>query len=262
MYHPSGFKTSFPQANAYCVKLPGFEGPFDLLYNLVAREKVDIRDISVAHIVDQYMQYLSSMQELQINVAGEFLLMAASLLQLKSRLLLPRLPSTPGDREEEAYFFGSKEDLVRSLLAYRRFKLLAGELRRRERAQHGIFLRTPQGADVMTVNMQPSLFPYSPESLQKALVRLRERKTAEKVRKVTLPEEVSFRSIMHKILTALQKTGKAVRYLDEFLHEWNKKELVVAFFAFLELARRGRLSLVQEKLFDRIRISFNYGRLR
>lgn len=257
MYHPSALSTQRSKEDAYCVKLPGFEGPFDLLYNLVAREKMDIREISVAHIVDQYMAYLASLRELQINVAGEFLLMASSLLHLKSRLLLPRLSTTMGEREEDAYFFGSKEDLVRSLLAYRRFKLLAGELRSLERAQHGIFLRTPQGPEMVTLKMQPGIFSfYSPESLSQALARLQEKKTAEKTYQANLPQEISFRAIMLKILAAMQKAGTAVRYLDEFMLEWGKKELVVAFIAFLELARRGRLSLMQENLFDRIRILF------
>ena len=246
--------------NAYCVKIPGFEGPFDLLYQLVIQEKVDIWEISIAHIVDQYMQFLSSLQEHRYNVAGEFLVMAASLLRLKSRLLLPRRLEAPGEREEEAYYFGSKEDLVRSLLAYRRFKLLAGELQNHERLQHGIFVRNTRMEKVVTVSMQPSLFPYSRENLQAALKRLKEKKETEKGKKISLPEAVSFRQVLYKILAALKKTGGAARYVDEFLQVHSKREQVTAFFAFLELARRKRLNLHQERLFGRIRITFPGGK--
>ncbi len=249
------------QTDSYCVKVPGFEGPFDLLYHLVAREEVDIWEISIAHIVDQYIQYLSLIQEQsQISMAGDFLVMAASLLQLKSRLLLPRLPVAPREREEEAFYFGSKEDLVRSLLAYRRFKIMAGELQRRERSQQGIYVRTSQGEKVITVNMQSSLFPHSPDSLVNALKGIREKETQEKERNINLPEKLSFRNVMRKILTALRKAGNADRYLDEFIYGKSKRELVISIFAFLELARRGKLKLRQEKLFERIRITFPFSK--
>ena len=245
------------QANSYCVKVPGFEGPFDLLYHLISREEVDIWEISIAYIVDQYIQYLSSMREqAQISMAGDFLVMAASLLQLKSRLLLPRLPLTLREREEETFYFGSKEDLVRSLLAYRRFKLLAGELQRREMLQQRIYLRVPEGEKVSTVSVHSSLFPLTPESLVKALKGIREKELLQKEQYIKLPQELSFRSVMRKILITLRKAGNAVSYLDEFIYGRSKSELVISFFAFLELARRGRLILRQEKLFDRISISF------
>jgi len=245
------------QVSDYYIKLPTFEGPFDLLCQLIAKEKVEIWEISIAHIVDQYIEHLSFMEEKQAAQAGDFLLMAASLLQLKSRLLLPRLSIAPREKDEEAFYFGTKEDLVRSLLAYRRFKLMAQLLQKREMAQHGIYLRTPEGERIITFNMQPSLFPnYSSEGLQKAMLRLMERNKADKAEYIPIPEELSFRTIMHRILIALKKAGLSVFKLDEFFQGISKKELVVSFFAFLELAKRGRLSLCQEKVFAPIRVFF------
>ena len=250
------------QTDPYHVKVPGFEGPFDLLHHLVSRQEVNIWEISIAQIVDEYIQYLSTMQkQTQMSMAGEFLVMASSLLHLKSRLLLPRFPARARESEEEALYFGSKEDLVRSLLAYRRFKLIAEELQRRERLQQGIFLRTPQGERVITVNMmQSSLFPHSPERLVNALKYLKKRNISNNEHLIRLPEELSFRTVMRNILTALRRAGKVLRYLDEFVCGKSKSELVVSFFAFLELARRGKLTLKQEKLFDRIRISFSFDK--
>lgn len=250
--------TQTTQANDYCVKLPTFEGPFDLLCQLIAKEKVEIWEISIAHIVDQYIEHLSFMEEKQAAQAGDFVLMASSLLHLKSRLLLPRLFIAPREKDDEAFYFGTKEDLVRSLLAYRRFKLMAQLLQKRERAQHGIYLRTPEGERIITINMQPSLFPYyTSERLQKAMLHLRERNNKEdKEEIVPIPEELSFRTIMHRILAALKKAGLSVFKLDEFFQGRSKKELVVSFFVFLELAKRGRLSLCQEKVFAPIRVFF------
>ncbi len=246
----------------YHVIVPGFEGPFDLLCHLASREEVNIWEISIAQIVDEYIQYLSTMREqMHMSMAGEFLVMASSLLQLKSRLLLPRLPARLRESEEEAFYFGSKEDLVRSLLEYRRFKLIAGELQRRERLQQGIYFRTPHGERVITVNMmQSSLFPHSPERLVNALKNLKERNISNNEDLIKLPEELSFRSVMRNILTAVRKAGNVFRYLDEFLCGKSKGELVVSFFAFLELARRGRLTLEQKKLFDPIRVSFSFDK--
>ena len=243
--------------SSYYVKLPAFEGPFDLLCHLIAKEKVEIWEISIAHIVDQYIEYLSSMQETQAALAGDFLLMASSLLQLKSRLLLPRLSVASREKDEETFYFGTKEDLVRGLLAYRRFKLMAQSLQIQERAQHGIYLRAPEGERIITFNRQPSLFSYySLERLQKAILRLRERDKVGKGVNISMPEEISFRTIMHRILVALKKAGLTVFQLDEFFRGRSKNELVISFFAFLELAKRGRLSLCQEKVFAPIRVLF------
>lgn len=263
MQRPAASKASNQQQQHYYIKVAGFEGPFDLLYHLIAREEMDIWDISIAHIVDQYLSYLASMQEQQeISIAGEFLVMASSLLQLKSRLLLPRVPTATRESEEDAFYFGSKEDLVRSLLAYKRYKLLAGELQRREGLQQGIFLRSTASEKVITVNMQTSLFPHSPESLVNALAAVRARTREKTGHHITLPEELSLRSIMRKVLSALRKAGNGIRYLDEFIRGRSKGEQVVSFFAFLELARRGRLKLKQDGVFSRIRIIFPNNKMK
>lgn len=241
----------------YYVKLPAFEGPFDLLCQLIAKEKVEIWEISIAHIVDQYIEHLSAMREMQAALAGDFLLMASSLLQLKSRMLLPRLSLAPREKDGESFYFGTKEDLVRGLLAYRRYKLMAQLLQKRERAQHGIYLRAPEGERVIIFNMQPGLFPYySLDSLRQAMLRLPERNGAGNEVIFQLPQELSFRTIMRRTLVALKKAGLAMFNLDDFFQGKSKKEMVVSFFAFLELAKRRRLSLSQEKMFTPIRVLF------
>ena len=129
------------EAKGHCyIKLPVFEGPFDLLFYLVNKEELDIHEIPLAKITRQYLQYLQSMQELHIEVAGEFLVMASSLLHLKSRLLLPQPPFSVAE-EEETLLFGSKEALVRSLLEYKRFKMAAAILQERTNRQERIYLR-------------------------------------------------------------------------------------------------------------------------
>lgn len=241
----------------YHVKLPVFEGPFDLLFHLVKKEELDIWEISLSRITDQYLQYLQSIKNFNMDVAGDFLVMAASLLHLKSRLLLPQPPSFLQEFEEDALFFGSKEDLVRCLLEYSRIKSLASILKERERQQVRIFLRSPDRPQrVVIINRQCSLYPYNLDSLKQAFQQLKNKKINKnpKTELVTLKEELSFGEKIRQIISFIRRYTSFHYYIDDFLVKGGKNELVVTFFALLELARRGRLSLRQETLFGKIRI--------
>jgi segregation and condensation protein A len=233
------------------VKLPVFEGPFELLFHLINKEEVNIWEIPLAKITEEYLLYLQSMQELQIDLAGEFLVMAASLLYLKSQLLLPQPPSFSPEEEVEALFFGSKEELVRSLLEYKRFKLIAAKLKEREDQQKRIFLRSPALPRVIIVNRQCSLYPHDLESLKDALQQIK-KKNVKKTEMISLPEEIPFSHKLREIVSRLRKKGFFKYYLDDFLDKKEKKEIVLTFFVLLELAKRGRVSLQQQKIFGEI----------
>ena len=120
----------------YRVKLQVFEGPLDLLLHLVKKNKVDIYDIPVAVIAEQYLEYIKMMRAIDINLAGEYLVMAATLMYIKSRMLLPR----PPEEEEEE---DPRAELVRRLIEYQRFKVVAEELLQRELLQRDVFIRPP-----------------------------------------------------------------------------------------------------------------------
>ena len=142
--------------------MSAFEGPFDLLFHLINKEEVDIRDISLSKITDQYLDYLHSLPQLNTDRAGDFLVMAASLLYLKSQILLPQAPSFLQGREEEALFFGSKEELVRHLLEYNFYKSVAAKLKTGKRSRIK-FLRSPGPPKILMVNTQLNFYGYDSE---------------------------------------------------------------------------------------------------
>lgn len=242
-----------PEKDSYYVKLPFFEGPFDLLYHLINKEEINIWEIPLAKITEEYMRYLQSMQELQVDLAGEFLVMAASLLYLKSKLLLPPSPSFSPE-EVETLFFGSKEELVHSLLEYKRFKVISNKLKEREEQQKRIFLRSFSHPRVVIVNRQFSLYPHDLEALKNALLKVKKKNNKKTNTKINLPEEISFNQKLEEILTYLKKK-KVFKYcLEDFLDTEEKKEIILTFFVLLELAKRGRISLTQEKIFGKISV--------
>jgi segregation and condensation protein A len=247
-----------PGSNGYHIKLPDFEGPFELLYHLISKEKINIWDISLAQITREYLEYLQSRKELQIHLAADFMLIAASLLHLKSRLLLPSPPAALQEGEEEELFFGSKEDLVRCLLEYKFFKSISGGLRKKEIDQHRIYLRPSGSQRAVSTAWQPPLSPFALEDLRKALRRIEKRRTKEgRAEAISFSKqiEISLSSKMRQLLQLLKQKYAALEcYLDDFLHRSKKGEDVVTFVAFLELARRGEVSLRQKKLFGKVRI--------
>src|SRR2546422_9117064 len=124
----------------YKVKLEIFEGPLDLLLYLIKRDELDIYDISIERITRQYLEYLQAFKELNIDVAGEFIVMAANLLYIKSRSLLPVSQQPP---EEEAEEDDPRWELVRQLIEYKKFKEAAAKLGEREALQENVFARVP-----------------------------------------------------------------------------------------------------------------------
>lgn len=240
------------------ILLPVFEGPFDLLFYLVHKEKLDIHAIPLGKITQQYLQYLQSMQEMQIELAGEFLVMAASLLCLKSRLLLPQPPLSISAEEEDAFFFGSKEELVRSLLEYKRFKQAAAVLKERKNRQQRIYFRPAVHCSYPLENKHPFSHPADLETLKKAWLGLKlkqkNKPAVNKTKAIISAPKTHFISILRWVVTSIRQNTFFNSFLDDFGLKGTREELISVFTLFLELARRGRLSLKQEKAFSRIRI--------
>ncbi len=245
----------------YYIKLPVFEGPFDLLFHLINREELDIWDIPLGKITSEYLDYIQSMRELEVELAGEFLVMASSLLQLKSRMLLPSLPQRLSEKEEEELFFGSKEELVRCILEYRKVKIIAQELKAREKEQQKIYLRYPNQQKMVIINRQATLYPYAYDSLKQAVINFRKRKEKEQQEPEPVPvpyENLSFKNTVKLIMNRINNITASVFTLDEVMKKRKSRaEVVATFFALLELARRGQLSLLQHTAFGPINISKN-----
>ncbi|MBF0405765.1 MAG: segregation/condensation protein A [Candidatus Riflebacteria bacterium] len=243
---------------AYQVRLPVFEGPFDLLFHLIEEQKLNLYDIPIATITSQYLDYLHVMEILDMDIASEFLVMAATLLEIKSKMLLPKVVPVSGDYDgenREEYLEGlpdAREDLVARLLEYKKFKLIALELRELERKSSRIFTR---GLDY---EMQPleilqiSVTVNDLLCLYQGLVRRRMNPPLHRV--VINQENLSDR--INEIRVWL-KAAKGKIEFTNLLKNNDRYELVLSFMAVLELSRAGELSLIQDENFQPIYLKRN-----
>jgi segregation and condensation protein A len=234
---------------AYPVKLGSFEGPLDLLLHLIKRNEVNIYDIPIALITDQYLQYLSLMQELNLDVAGEFLVMAATLIHIKSRMLIPRpTPEVVGEEDEE----DPREALVRRLLEHQRFKAAAELLHERQTVRAAQYHRPEAAvADVVDAGFEPEL-EVDLFSLLAAFRGVLERaKTRPRV--VLPPEQMSIEQRIEQLLERLSET-EAVGFEDLFADADSRPALIVTFLALLEMIRLKLIRVFQSGSFGPIRV--------
>jgi len=228
--------------SSYSVKLDVFEGPLDLLLFLIKRDKVDIYDIPIAHVTKQYSEYIGLMKELNLEIAGEFIVMAATLMRIKVRMLLPR---TQDEEEEE----DPREQLVAALLEYRKFKEAAQVLKTKEMEQSRFFPRT----DFSFLNRLPQdeiLVEASLHDLIFAFKRILDTQPRETFHTIDYPK-VGIEERIEYILNCLaQKDG--VVFTELFSDTPIKLVMVVTFVAILELIRLQKIYIRQTKHFSEI----------
>jgi segregation and condensation protein A len=235
----------------YKVNLEVFEGPLDLLLFLIRKNEIDIQNIPIAKLTQEYVEYLNMMEKLDLNVAGEFLVMAAHLMLIKSRMLLP----VSAEQMEEGEVEDPRSELVARLLEYKQFKEAAHSLQNLEAIQRDIFGRL--GAQEA---MKPSAEFLEEESdlevnlfdLLKAFQRILDELPENAVREIER-EEVSTVQKMNEILDLLETT-ESISFFDVFKRAKNRVTIVSTFLAMLELARMKSISIRQAQLFGEIRI--------
>ncbi len=237
MSKSSDFESS---PDAYAVKLDTFEGPLDLLIHLIKKNEVDIYDIPIALITEQYLAYLELMQELDLDVAGEFLVMASTLIHIKSKTLLPR-PETPGEEGEAEDL---REALVQRLLEHQKYKAAAELLHERETLRGAQFMR-PDAAVVEAAGeaFEPEL-EVDLFSLLAAFRGVLER-AARRPPMVLPPKRVSIETRSKQILSRLASTK--VCDFDELFDDRDRSRacLIVTFLALLELIRLKAVTVFQ-----------------
>ncbi len=227
----------------YTIKLEAFEGPMDLLMHLIEKNKIDIYDIPMAVLTEQYMEYLARMKEFDIEVASEFVVMAATLLQIKSRMMLPKPP-----KEEDTEERDPRQELVERILEYRRFRMVSMELDDMAALQGRIFARTPLP---LAVRQRP------PENLSLALLVEAFRIAMEVREEISIPQVLvapdtySIQGKMEDILLLLDKEGGQVSFADTF-RSGTRTELIVSFLALLELIKLHTVVIRQGGLFGEI----------
>lgn len=230
------------------VFLEAFEGPLDLLLYLIKRQNIDILNIPIAQITHQYIQYIEVMRELQLELAAEYLVMAALLAEIKSRMLLPR-PRTEGEEEDDP-----RAELVRRLQEYERYKQAAEDIDRLPRMERDVFQASAEMCERKVVRIQPHVdLRDLLASLQEVLARA-EMFAHHQVQR----EPLSVRQRMSDILAGLQP-GAFVEFGRLFKPEEGRLGVVVTFLALLELLRESLVDLVQSEPFAQIHVKVRGG---
>jgi segregation and condensation protein A len=237
--------TTTTDAPGLRVQLPAFEGPLDLLLHLIQRDEIEISDIPIAKITRQYLDTLELMRELDLEVAGEFLVMAATLMRIKARMLLPPAPT------EESLEEDPREGLVRQLLEYRRFKEASKDLERLESERRLLFER---GAPARLDDSDPGeLVPVSMFRLLDALKRALDRQAPPIVHTIAA-EPISLEEAIGVIESELRRRPRLL--FEELLeHFVTRLEKITAFLGLLELLKQERIAAIQEELFGPIWIA-------
>jgi segregation and condensation protein A len=232
------------QSDSYRVELPVFSGPMDLLLFLIRKEEVDIYDIPIARITAQYLKYLEMMRTLDLEVAGEFILMAATLIRIKTRLLLPRDESDP---EEE----DPREELIMALVEYKKYKEAGEMLREKELLEEQNFVpQSPLGKIEGRTELTNATTFYDLLMAFRAVMAERHDETVHEV----APEEISIDDRIRVIVTTLAAKEWA-SFTELFADVPRKIFAIVTFIAILELARTHRIRILQSAPFAEIRVT-------
>jgi segregation and condensation protein A len=225
------------------VFLEAFEGPLDLLLYLIRRQNLDVLDIPIAEITRQYMQYILVMQELNLELAGEYLLMAAMLAEIKSRMLLPRPQAAEGEEEDP------RAELVRRLQEYERYKRAAEDVDRIARLERDVFQASAEVVERKVVKVLPEI------TLQEMLLAFKDvvQRAAMFAHHVVQREQLSVRQRMSEVLSKLE-TGELVGFMTLFNPEEGKMGVTVTFVALLELMREGLIEVVQAEAYSPLHV--------
>jgi segregation and condensation protein A len=245
---PLGMESSLPE-DVPRIHVAEFDGPLDLLLYLIKRDKIDIHDIPIAPITRSYMEYLELMQELNLDVAGDFMVMAATLIHIKSKMLVPVDPTeAQGDEDQE----DPREALVQRLLEFQRYKEAAGILHQQAQIRAATWTRPDTVLPVFKDDAGEEMLEAGLFDLISAFKELLER------RRTLMAHEVASegKSIEQRIeeLLALLREGESLDFLELFAAQETKADMIVTFLALLELIRLKRVKVYQRGIFGPIRV--------
>ncbi len=230
--------------NSCYFKLPVFEGPLDLLLHLIRDQKIDIYDIPIIQITRQYMEYVELLHDLDLENAGEFLVMASTLIHIKSKMLLP-----PEEKELDEPVEDPRAELVQRLLEYQAFRDSSSHLRKREDIWKDVFRRGAPDVDEMQFEPEPVLFEATVFDLISAFKKILE-KAPEQVLEITR-ESLTVTDRINYIVERLENED-GIRFEELFEEGFTKLLLIVTFLAMLEVVRLGLVKIYQEKEFGQI----------
>lgn len=237
------------EEESYKVKLDVFEGPLDLLLYLIRKDEVDILDVNIERIAKQYIEYIDAMRELDIDLAGEFVVMAANLMYLKSRTLLPKETRPP---EAEAEEEDPRWELIRQLIEYKKFKDAAGFLARRQSAMENVYPAVPEVPEELKRSKGagddfPEIGVFD---LIRAFQKVLRRFEKEEVREIADDRFTVSDRILH--LLRVVPPGETVTFTSLFPESAGREEVIVTFVALLELIKLRRFRVSQDHLLGEI----------
>jgi scpA/B protein len=233
----------------YEVKIDNFEGPLDLLLHLIKESKVDIWEISIADIAEEYLAYIQKMEKLNLDIASEYLVMASELIEMKSRMLLPRQEKDVGEEEEE----DPKERLIRRLVEYQKYKEVTKNFKELESLRQEFYTKAP---DNLKEYVEEGVVPSSDvtlEDLMLAFQKFLNRKELEKPLQTTVTKKEITVEERRKSIRDILTKRKRVDFFELF-EVVTKEYIVVTFLAILEMAKKQELLIKQESDFSQIMI--------
>ncbi|MFZ3577074.1 segregation/condensation protein A [Virgibacillus sp. DJP39] len=238
---------------AYQVKLDTFEGPLDLLLHLIKQYEIDIYDIPVAIITEQYMHYIHTLKQLELNIASEYLVMAATLIALKSQMLLP---NEEVEDEDEEYMEDPRAELMHRLIEYRKYKEAAETLKEKEVESNEIYTREPILFKHIETNQPMLNDDTSIYDMLGALNKLFERKKWSepldtKIKKMDIPIEQR----MNEVLDTLKLEKQGISFYDLFVYQ-SRIHIVVTFIAILELMKSKKVYCEQENHLEGLQVFY------
>lgn len=233
----------------YTIKIENFEGPLDLLCHLVDKNKMDICDIQIAVITDQYLEYLNKMREMNLEITSEFIVMASRLIYLKSKSLLP---SAIEETSEDSEF-----DLVQLLLEYKRYKEYTFSLRERLDEYHKRYYKLPEKIELPKAKLEKIYSPdLIPEVYAEFIRKENEKRNlqADNIKKLAISEKYTVQSKIREIIRELFKKPKFVFNKLFNIKKKEKSEVITAFLSLLELSKMSRIRVTQDSLFGDIEV--------
>ena len=237
------------ETNKYAIKIDNFEGPLDLLCHLIDKNKLDIYDINLNDITDQYIQFLKEMEELNLEIASEFLVMASTLLFLKSKNLLPKQE----DESEEI----TEEELIRRIIAYKKYKDASVKLKENFEKYSSRFYRLPEDIQLpkrkLEEEYEQNIIPNTYKKIWE-ITEERVNKNAQNIEKIAITDTYTVASKVKEMVKVLVKNKRFVFNKLFSIKKHNKQEIVTAFSGLLELSRRSKVQTKQEETFGDITV--------
>jgi len=235
------------ETKKYAIKIENFEGPLDLLCHLIDKNKMNVSDINLSDVTDQYIEYLKAQENLNLEVASEFLVMASTLLYLKSKKLLPKQEET----EEEL----TEEELIRRIIEYKKFKEISKTLKENYSIFSNRYFKGQEKIDLpkqkLEKNYEKELLPEIYKNLvEKNSVRLNQ--NAKNIEKIAITDNYTISSKVKEMFKVLIKQKRFVFNKLFSINKNEKQEVVTAFSGLLELSRRSKVETDQKKLFGDI----------